>query len=251
MKLTIFFYSLLAGIGGIIGMSILIISEKWARRNSIKLISLSVGIFLGLIFLHFLPEAIALNHNALWFTLGGFLLFYLLESVMLVHSHTDEEETGKRHHSFGTLAVIGLSLHSAFDGLSIGVGFEVSDGLGYLATFGVLAHKIPDGIAIASILFFAKELRKTVINYSILISLITPIATLFTILWVKNVSIETVGALLAFSSGFFTYIAASDLIPQTHRERSFQNFLYIIIGIGIMFLAKGLFDGKIIQKFLG
>ena len=243
MKLTIFLYSLLAGLGGIIGMSILIISEKWARKNSVKLISLSVGIFLGLIFIHFLPEAIELNHNALWFTLGGFLLFYLLESVMLVHSHADEETTGERHHSFGALAVLGLSLHSAFDGLSIGVGFEVSKELGYLATFGVLTHKIPDGIAIASILFFAKELKKTVINYSTLISLITPAAALFTIIFIQNVSPGTVGALLAFSSGFFTYIAASDLIPQTHRERSFQNFLYIIIGIGIMFLAKRLFEG--------
>lgn len=234
---------MLAGLGGIIGMSILIISEKWARKNSAKLISLSIGIFLGLIFIHFLPEAIALNHNALWFTLGGFLLFYLLESVMLVHSHTDEETTGERHHSFGALAVLGLSLHSAFDGLSIGVGFEASDGLGYLATFGVLVHKIPDGVAIASILFFAKELKKTVVNYSILISLITPVAALFTIFFIHNVLPETVGALLAFSSGFFTYIAASDLIPQTHRERSFQNFLYIIIGIGIMFLAKTMFKG--------
>src|SRR3972149_2321093 len=134
MKLTIFFYSLLAGLGGIIGMSILIISEKWARKNSVKLISLSVGIFLGLIFIHFLPEAVELNQNALWFTLVGFLLFYFLESMMLLHSHSDEKASGERHHTFGALAVLGLSLHSALDGLSIGIGFEVSSNLGYLAT---------------------------------------------------------------------------------------------------------------------
>jgi len=241
LKLNIFLYSLIAGLGGILGMSILLIKENWARRNSLKLICLSVGIFLGLIFLHFLPEAIELNSNALWFTLGGFLVFYLLESLMLLHSHSDEEATGERHHSFGVLAVVGLSLHSAFDGLSIGVGFEVSKELGYLATFGVLAHKIPDGIAIASILFFAKELKKTVINYSILISSVTPIGTLITLFLIHDISAKMVGGLLAFSSGFFTYIAASDLIPQTHKERGFQNFLYIIIGIAIMFVAKELF----------
>ena len=240
MKVNIFFYSLLAGLGGILGMSVLLINEKWARKNSIKLVCISVGIFLGLIFIHFLPEAIELNQNALWFTLGGFLLFYFLESMMLLHSHSDEEASGERHHAFGALAVLGLSLHSAFDGLSIGIGFEVSSNLGYLATFGVLAHKIPDGIAIASILFFARELKKTVINYSVIISMITPLGTMLALLLIKDVSKEIVGALLAFSSGFFTYIAASDLIPQTHKERGFQNFFYIIVGIGIMFLAKEL-----------
>ena len=240
-KFNIFLYGLVAGLGGILGMSILLFREKWAKRNSLKLICLSVGIFLGLIFFHLLPEAIILNSHALWFTLGGFLLFYLLESLMLLHSHSDVEATGERHHSFGALAVLGLSLHSAFDGLSIGIGFEVSESLGFLATFAVLAHKIPDGIAIASILFFAKELRRTVINYGILISSVTPIGTLLTLLFVQNVSEKIMGGLLAFSSGFFIYIAASDLIPQTHEERGFQNFLYILIGVGFMFLAKGLF----------
>jgi len=240
-KFNIFLYGLAAGFGGIIGISILLFREKWAKKNSLKLICFSVGIFLGLIFIHLLPEAISLNSHALWFTLGGFLLFYFLESMMLLHSHTDAESTGERHHSFGALALLGLSLHSAFDGLSIGIGFEVSESLGFLATFAVLAHKIPDGIAIASILFFAKELRRTVIKYGILICSVTPVGTLLTLLFVQNVSEKIMGGLLAFSSGFFIYIAASDLIPQTHSKRGLGNFLYVLTGIGIMFAAKGLF----------
>lgn len=238
MKTLAFSYSLLATAGSIIGMLLLIWKEEWARKNSIKLISLSGGIFLGIVFIHLLPESLEINKNALWFCLGGFICFYLLESLFLFHSHSDEEPTGERHHEFGILAVAGLFIHSMFDGIAIGAGFELDSRLGFLAVAAVLSHKIPDGIAIASILFHAKESLKKVIMISVIISAATPLGTVAVSLFFKGIDEVLIGALLAFSSGFFLYISASDLIPQTHTENNIINFVILLFGVFMMFLLK-------------
>ncbi len=238
MKMLAFSYSLIAAAGSIIGMLLLLWKEEWARRNSIKLISLSGGIFLGIVFIHLLPESLEINEDALWYCLGGFICFYLLESLFLFHSHSDEEPSGERHHEFGLLAVVGLFIHSMFDGIAIGAGFELDSRIGFLAVVAVLSHKIPDGIAIASILFHAKESLKRVVLISIIISAATPVGAVAVSLFFNNIEESFVGALLAFASGFFLYISASDLIPQTHTENNALNFVILTLGVLLMFLLK-------------
>jgi len=233
-----FSYSLLAAAGSIIGMLLLIWKEQWARKNSIKLISLSGGIFLGIVFIHLLPESLEINEDALWYCLGGFICFYLLESLFLFHSHSDEEPSGERHHEFGLLAVVGLFVHSMFDGIAIGAGFELDSRLGFLAVVAVLSHKIPDGIAIAGILFHARESLKKVIIISLVISAATPVGAVAVTLFSNNIDENFVGALLAFTAGFFLYISASDLIPQTHTENNLVNIVILIFGVALMFLLK-------------
>ncbi|RMF92502.1 MAG: ZIP family metal transporter [Candidatus Schekmanbacteria bacterium] len=238
MQGTAFLYSFIAAVGSLIGMLLLLWKEKWARTNSIKLISLSGGIFLGIVFIHLLPESIEINENALWYCLGGFISFYLLESLFLFHSHSDEEPSGERHHKFGMLAVVGLFIHSMFDGIGIGAGFEIDARLGFLAVVAVLSHKVPDGIAIAGILFHARESLKKVVLYSVVISLATPLGTFLVGIFFKNIEETVVGALLAFASGFFLYISASDLIPQTHNERNALNFVILTVGVLLMYILK-------------
>ncbi|MBI5376959.1 MAG: ZIP family metal transporter [Candidatus Schekmanbacteria bacterium] len=242
MNSLAFYYSLIAAMGSLLGMTLLIFREKWARANSIKLISFSGGIFLGLVFIHLLPESLEINRDALWFALAGFISFYLLESFMLFHSHSDEEPSGERHHEFGSLAVIGLLIHSTLDGIAIGAGFEVNNTLGFLAVVAVLAHKIPDGIAIGGILFHAKEPMKKVVLISVVISAATPIGTILASLFLKDIVPYSMGALLAFAAGFFLYISASDLIPQTHREHNVYNFIILISGIAAMYMLKLFFN---------
>ena len=62
------------------------------------------------------------------------------------------------HHAFGVAvtamsvsALVGLSTHTFFDGVSIASGFLVSVPLGLLISCAVALHKIPEGFTVASI----------------------------------------------------------------------------------------------------
>jgi hypothetical protein len=55
---------------------------------------------LGVAFFHLFPEALELSDHALLFILMGFLVFYLLENVMVLHSGSEihfKEKKGARH----------------------------------------------------------------------------------------------------------------------------------------------------------
>ena len=51
----------------------------------------------------------------------------------------------------GFSALVGLSIHTFFDGVSIASGFLVSVPLGFLIFCAVVLHKMPEGVTVASI----------------------------------------------------------------------------------------------------
>src|SRR6185436_16067446 len=69
------------------------------------------------------------------------------------HLHFGEEI----HHdelvnpSVSISALVGMLVHTFFDGVAIGAGFMVSQSVGFLIFLAVLLHKIPDGFTISSI----------------------------------------------------------------------------------------------------
>jgi len=54
---------------------------------------------------------------------------------------------------------------------------------------------------------------------SIAVALATPLGALVSLTFVGALSKSVVGILLAMAGGSFLYIAASDLIPETHEEK--------------------------------
>jgi ZIP family zinc transporter/zinc and cadmium transporter len=63
----------------------------------------------------------------------------------------------------GWLAVIGLGVHTLFDGVAIAAGYMVSPTLGGLLFLAVLVHKVPEGFTIASLLLAGGHSRATAI----------------------------------------------------------------------------------------
>ncbi len=50
-----------------------------------------------------------------------------------------------RHVAFGSVAAMGLTVHSFLDGFAIGGGFQASARIGWLVAIAVLAHDFGDG----------------------------------------------------------------------------------------------------------
>ena len=103
-----------------IGVMLVFYKEKWARANSIYLISFAAGIMLATAFGHIIPESLKLNEKgAAIAILAGILVFYLLQTFIMFHSHEGVEKV----HQIGILALIGLTFHSLLDGVAINCGW--------------------------------------------------------------------------------------------------------------------------------
>jgi ZIP family zinc transporter/zinc and cadmium transporter len=230
-------YSFIAGFSTVGGIYLVLLKENWAKKNNIYLVSFAAGVLLAASFIDILPEAIELTKSALVYTLIFFLVLYLLEQYLMLQVCT--EESCERH-SFGLIGFFGIGFHSLVDGIAIGVGFSANLTLGLIATLAVILHEVPEGISILSILINTGYERRKAIFYSWIVAMATPFGAIFAYLLLREVTPQILGIFLAVAAGSFLYIAASYLIPETHRQTRRMNLFFVIAGALLIYIATSL-----------
>ncbi len=214
---NIIFYSSIAGLATVIGTLLVFYRQNLAKKHSLHLISFAAGVMLASAFIYIIPASLKLSGNALSFVLIGILIFYLIQHIIMFHPCHDEQ---CRIHRLGILSFVGLTFHSFLDGVIIAAGFEVNPSLGIVATLTVLLHRLPNGITVAAVLIYASMDRARVLFYSLIVAIVAPLGAIISYLFLRGISPNIVGSLLALAAGSFIYIAAADLIPETHRVQN-------------------------------
>ena len=236
VEFNIMIYSTIAGLSTILGIVMVIINEERVVRYSHYVNSFAAGLILGVAFFHLFPESLELSENALLYIFAGFLVFYLLENLMVLHSGSEIHFKEKRNpqHTKGMVMFSGLFFHSLIDGVIIGVGFEIDPKVGLLTSLGIILHEVPEGVTSFSLLI-ASIARKTALKMSVAVAVATPLGALISLAFIGGLSESTVGLLLAMAGGSFLYIGASDLIPETHEEKGVVNAGFLLFGILVLF----------------
>lgn len=232
--------SILSTLLGLSAAVLLLWRKKWAERLTIVLLSFAAGTMLGAVFFDLLPESLEANStSALPLTLGGILLFFLIEKGMLVyHCHESGQCDVHRITASAYLVVIGDTVHNFLDGVIIATAFLTSLPLGFIAAVAVVAHELPQEIGDFSILLHGGMKRATVIFWNLLSgasSLLGAIAVLALSGRVERIT----DFLLPVAAGGFLYIAMADLIPELHQEVRFRHsFVHLVaLGFGIAAIA--------------
>jgi ZIP family zinc transporter/zinc and cadmium transporter len=246
-QITVLFYGTLAGIATLLGIFLMRKKQEWAIKRSRYVNSFAAGLILALAFFHLIPEAVEHSEIALPVIFIGFFLFYLLENFLVIHSgsevHYHPSDPCLSHTTAitGFMAFSGLVLHSLIDGIIIGVGFELSTELGILAAFAVISHEVPEGIT--SFALINETIPDKSLVLSIIVAFATPIGALISLLFIGTLSDDYIGILLGIAAGTFIYVAASDLIPQTHGSQNIRTMVSFIFGaivIGLLtFMENG------------
>lgn len=241
--LSVVFFSGFAGAATFLGMYLILARADWSRRNSANLVSYAAGVLLGVGILHVLPEAQELNRHTPALLLLAFVLFYFLEHHLFFHAgheelHHANLEVAASHeaccvdpHPLGVVAFGGMTLHSLIDGMIIGAGFEVGNEIGLLSALAVICHEVPEGVAMLAILLHYGYGRGKAVAFTATVALATPLAAVLTYALVRQIDPAILGALMALAAGSFIYIAASDLIPESHRARGLAGSLSLCGGI--------------------
>jgi len=144
-------------------------------------------------------------------------------------------------HAFTYLNLIGDGIHNFTDGLIIAASFVTNFRLGIVTTLAVIFHEIPQEMGDFGILVYGglKKSRALFFNFICALSAILGALTEYFLSTVtRNISLF----LISFTAGGFIYIAASDLIPELHRQKDTQRaniaFLAFILGLVFMAFAK-------------
>jgi ZIP family zinc transporter/zinc and cadmium transporter len=217
----------------------IIVQKHWERRYLRYFVALGSGFMLATSLMEMVPESFRLNPDrAAYFILLGYLLVHFFEHTLAPHFHFGEEvhqeEFVRAHRSYSVL--LGLLIHTFFDGIAIASGFLVSRWLGWVIFLAVFLHKIPEGFTVASVMLASGRSRAVAWGASALLGAATLVGVLIMIGLRTGVTLG-----LPLSAGVTIYVAASDLIPEVNREPGVRMALVVFLGVALLFVLDRFF----------
>jgi ZIP family zinc transporter len=189
-------------------------------RDKLHLVlGFSAGAVLGVALFDLLPESFDLaqhQYRASTITLAiaaGFFGYLFLNRVLLRHPD-DHDGVGNRRR--GAVGAASLSLHSFLDGVGIGLAFHVSTSVGLVVAAAVLAHDFSDGINTVTVVLRNRGEGTRAFRWLSADALAPLLGVGSTYLY--TLSESHLGIVIALFCGFFLYLGASDLLPESHHR---------------------------------
>ena len=127
----------------------------------------AAGVLLAVVSFEIFPEIIAQikinNYDPIEVMVAlvvGFLVFHILEKTILIHHAHEDDYAEHKHPSVGIISALALIGHSFMDGVSIGIGFQVSASVGVLVAIAVISHDFTDGMNTVTLMLAYKNSPK-------------------------------------------------------------------------------------------
>ena len=208
-------------------------------RDKLHLVlGFSAGAVIAVAFFDLLPEALELGERyyppatLLAWSAVGFLLYLVVDRAVLIHAgsqgHDEGGNAGGVANARGWFGAGSLSAHSLLDGVAIGLAFQASPAVGGIVTFAVLTHDFSDGINTMNVV-----LKNDGIKLMVLAVIVGIGSTLLFALPERTFAVA-----LSMFAGFFLYIGASDLIPESHHAHpKMLTTVMTLLGAAVLYFA--------------
>lgn len=230
----------LVSIISLVGIVTLAIRDELLHKIIFCFIGFSAGALIGSAFLHILPEALEKTSSITVFSylILGLTLFFLLERYFhWRHCHDKDCHV----HAFTYLNLFGEALHNFIDGIAIAASFVISIKLGIATTLAIILHEIPKELGNFGVLIYGGFSRWRALFYNFISALAAVIGALLGYFIADSINGFT-NFIMPLTAGGFIYIAASDLIPEIHKEtnqtKATLAFVAFLFGVIFMALAK-------------
>ena len=222
------------GFGGAV-----IVQKNWDRGYLRYFVALGSGFMLATSILEMMPESMQLaGAKAPVLIVTGYFLVHLFEHTVTPHFHfgeeTHAEEFVASHKAYSVL--LGLAIHTFFDGIAIASGFLVSSFLGWVIFLAIFLHKIPEGFTAASVMLASGRSKRVAWAASAWLGAATLAGVLTMSAFKRSVS-----AGLPLAAGVTLYVAASDLMPEVNKEPGIGMAVMVFVGLGLLFLLHHFF----------
>lgn len=230
IALALFALTFLGGVLPLLG--------RWSERGLHVLAALSAGLFLGLVFLHLLPELAGHGGHAHghaesagdeklpWIcTLAGFLLLFFVEKLWL------ESRSRRDHHrAVWYASYVGLLIHTAFTGLGLAAVLP-NEHMRWVFLLAIVAHKGSEAFSLATLMQLAGLGRARALGYLAAYAAVAPAGLLLGVA-VEAVDPHMALALTGVACGTFLYVAVCDLLPEVFHgeEPGWQKAAWVVLG---------------------
>jgi zinc and cadmium transporter len=237
-------FSLLSSMGAVGAAALLLLAPDRTRQwLQPYLVSFATGTLLTSALVELLPHPI--DHlgvvPSLSFVLGGLVLFFILERLM-IWRHCHVVGRCETHRTSGHLILIGDTLHNFVDGIVLAAAFLSSIPLGIATGLAIIAHEVPQEVGDFSILIESGFSKKRAFIWNMLSGSATIPGALISLVALESIQPAT-PYVLSLSAAGFLYIGLADLIPGLHeRQRpgiGIAQFLFIVLGIATILLLQG------------
>ena len=219
-------------------------SLQLSHRPLCALISFAAGTFLGVTIFAILPESFSASP---WWTVilavtTGYAVFFFISKHVhhvcpaCAASHFDADAT--RHFSeIATALIVALSIHSATDGLALGIQGEIpAISATKWSLFSALCiHKVPEGLALGSLLIGAGLHRSAAFGWVAAVEATTLLGGVIGYFFLWNISTFWLGLIMAEVGGGFIYLAAHALLGEMLRHG--KKLVLISFSAGVALIA--------------
>jgi zinc and cadmium transporter len=251
----------------------LVVPDRVRTRVLPHLVSFATGALLSAALLGLLPHAIesagiSKTHQIGLTLLGGLLLFFVLEKLVLwrhchadvceVHVNPEPHAHGHNHHhghnhnhahdqrrdqASAMLILIGDGFHNVLDGVLIAAAFMTDVHLGVVTAMAVCAHEIPQEVGDLAILLNGGMGRLRALTLNLLTSVTSVLGGVLAYFAMAQVQ-EVLPYVIAIAASSFLYIAVADLIPGLHRKvdpgSGAWQFMFIVLGVAVIYVSHSL-----------
>lgn len=236
--MIVFLLTVLASLAALAGGYTAIRSRKQLHIA----MALTSGLVLGLVAFDLLPEifegAESSSMDPVWpmvLFAAGFLIFHVVEKLILVHEHAESDYTPHTHPKLGIARAVALAGHSFLDGLSIGVGFQVSAEVGTAVALAVIGHRFADGFDTANFMLLHKNKISHIKKFMSVVIFMPILGGLASLAY--SFSEASLVLYLGLFAGVLMYIAASNILPQAHGHASpYKTIGLTTFGVVAMFV---------------
>ncbi len=230
-------YALIASLGNVVGA--LAVTRRAARELALieHFVAFGAGFMLAVALVEVLPEAFARSGTAApALVLAGYLAVHFTQHTLTPHFHFGEE-THAVNRVAGTSALVGLLLHTFFDGVAIASAFLVRPALGLMVFIAIFLHKLPEGVTVSSLMMAGGRTGGQAIGAAAMLG----VATLAGVVFTDQISF-LVHHGLALSAGVTIYVAASNLVPEFQGKRGWKLPAAFFAGAATFYVTKTVLD---------
>lgn len=209
------------------------------------ILGFSAGVVLGVAFFDLIPETIEFTgsvEKSLLMVLVAFLVYMILDRAVFLHPHADDHCHNEGHNHTeevrGKFGATSLSVHSFLDGAAVGLAYQAAPALGIAVAVAIFVHGFSDGINTVTVIRRHGGGKKAAFKW-LLIDAVAPllgvISTFFFVL-----PSSALGFILAMFAGFFIYLGASDLLPESrHGHQTYLTTLATVLGAVLVYVMVG------------
>ena len=225
-------YALLSALANLVGALAIAGRAKRGVQLLDALIAVAAGFMISVALTQLVPEALARGGtSAPVVMLAGYLAVHFTQHTLTTHFHFGEE-THSVTTAISLSALAGLLMHTFVDGVAISAGFMVGRELGLLVFLAVVLHKLPEGLAIASLFLAAGQSPRVAVAAAGALGLTTLLGVAVT-----DVIAPLAEHGLPLAAGVTLYVAASNLVPEFQSKRGWSLALYFFGGCALFTLS--------------